>query len=87
MVTLWQRRELILAATGAILGYQPILVASVVEGLVQGVGYGGLFGHIFRFSCLSLPEYDSSSTLCYLVLLLKPSEYHPPMSAVNGDGL
>ena len=34
-------------AIGAILDYQPLLVASVIEGLVQRIGYGGLFGHIF----------------------------------------
>src|SRR6516162_7861273 len=46
--TLWPRWELIPKAIGAILDYQPLLVASVVEGLVQRIGYGGLFGHIFR---------------------------------------
>src|SRR5713101_2832656 len=46
--TLWPRRELIPKAIGAILDYQPLLVASVVEGLVQRIGYGRLFGHIFR---------------------------------------
>ena len=44
----WPRRELIPKAARAILDYQPLLVASVVEGLVQRIGYGGLFGHIFR---------------------------------------
>ena len=42
------RRELIPKAIGAILDYQPLLVASVIEGLVQRIGYRGLFGHIFR---------------------------------------
>src|SRR5215472_6772026 len=46
--TRWLRRELIPKAIGAILDYEPLLVASVVEGLVQRIGYGGLFGHIFR---------------------------------------
>ena len=80
----WPRRELILKAIRAVLDYQPLLVASVVEGLVQGIGYGGLFGHIFRpvrFQIKTAP-----GTLCRLVLLLN-AEYHPPMSAVNGGGL
>ena len=46
--TRWPRRELIPKAIGAILDYQPLLVASVIEGLVQRIGYRGLFGHIFR---------------------------------------
>jgi len=54
MGTGWLRRELIPKAIGAILDYQPFLVASVVEGLVQRIGYGRLFGH--NLSSLSLPE-------------------------------
>src|SRR5712671_3038766 len=46
--TLWPRRELIPKAIAAILNYQPLLVASVIEGLVQRIGYRGLFGHVFR---------------------------------------
>ena len=37
--TRWLRRELIPKAFGAILDYQPLLVASVIEGLVQRIGY------------------------------------------------
>jgi len=46
--TFWPWRELIPKAIGAILDYQPLLIASVVEGLVHRIRYGGLFGHIFR---------------------------------------
>src|SRR5262249_47462385 len=42
--TRWPRRELIPGTIAAILDYQPLLVASVVEGLIQLIRYGGLFG-------------------------------------------
>src|ERR1700728_4686875 len=35
-------------AIGAILDYQPLLVASVIERLGQRIGYWGVLGHIFR---------------------------------------
>ena len=82
--TRWPRRELIPKAIGAILGYQPLLVASVVEGLVQRIGYWGLFGHIFRPF-----RFQSKTAPARLLVGTSPeaTEYHPPMSAVNGGSL
>ena len=64
--TYWPRRELIPKAIGAILDYEPLLVASVVEGLVQRIRYGGLFGHIFGpFRFQSKPARARLVVLCF----------------------
>ena len=52
--TRWPRRELIPKAIGAILDYQPLLIASRVKSLVQRIGYRELFWAYLSF--LSLPE-------------------------------
>src|ERR1700730_19020339 len=75
--TCWPRRELIPKAIGAILDYQPLLVASVVEGLVQLIGYRGLFGQIFR-----LFRFQSKTAPARLLVGASPEDHRGPPSHV-----